>query len=245
VPSQGWHGTIERDNAIVSVRTGDASWRIKLKRGPQFRRQMAAFRQIVNGEAVPGELAILDRDGVMIKMVAWLPRCQDDSKRADQLVVNTAKDCLLVALDAKAEKLWTYNGDHLRRWTGEHRARLRRWADDQKYEQRPVPSFADRREAAVRKYRDRMNSATHEIAAQLAGYAWRRRFASVRYDDTGHSYLGDGFPWYRLRALTAEKLDARGIVLEVARSGAAQETPEPRRNKRFMWTGFALPISAA
>src|ERR1017187_9930373 len=70
---------------------------------------------------------------------------------------------------------------------------------DQKYEQRPVLAFAHRREAAVRKFRDRMNSATHEISAQLAGYAWRRHFAQVRYDDSEHSYLGDGFPWYRLR----------------------------------------------
>jgi hypothetical protein len=48
----------------------------------------------------------------------------------------------------------------------------------------------------------------------------------VRYDDSDHSYLGDGFPWYRLRNLIAEKLDARGIVLE-ASSQPAQETPEP------------------
>ena len=97
---------------------------------------------------------------------------------------------------------------------------------DQKYEQRPVLAFAHRREAAVRKFRDRMNSATHEISAQLAGYAWRRHFAQVRYDDSEHSYLGDGFPWYRLRILIAEKLDARGIALEVS-AQPTQETPGP------------------
>ena len=71
-----------------------------------------------------------------------------------------------------------------------------------------------------------MNSATHEIAAQLAGHAARRHFAQVRYVDSDHSYRGDGFPWYRLRSLIAEKLDARGIVLE-ASVQPAQETPEP------------------
>jgi hypothetical protein len=45
-----------------------------------------------------------------------------------------------------------------------------------------------------------MNSATHEIAAQLAGHAARRHFAQVRYVDSDHSYRGDGFPWYRLRS---------------------------------------------
>ena len=81
-------------------------------------------------------------------------------------------------------------------------------------------------ETAVRKFRDRMNSATHEIAAQLAGYAWRRHFAQVRYDDSEHSYMGDGFPWYRLRSLIAKKLDARGIAQE-ASAQPAQETPAP------------------
>jgi hypothetical protein len=224
VPSQAWHATIEADQAIVSVRIGDARWRLRLKRGPQFRRQMTAFRQIANGEAIPGELAIYDRSGVMVKMVAWLPRAEDTAPRADVLTVRTGKDRLLLAVNAKEETLWLYNGDHLRRWIGEHRTQNQRWNEDQKFEQRPVPSFAERREAAARKFRQRMDSATHEIAAQLAGYAARRHFAQVRYDDSDHSYLGDAFPWYRLRMLIAEKLDARGIALDVS---GAPETPAP------------------
>ena len=110
---------------------------------------------------------------------------------------------------------------------------------------RSVPAFAHRRETAVRKFRDRMNSATHEIAAQLAGYASRRHFAQVRYDDSEHSYVGDGFPWYRLRSLIAEKLDARGIALE-ASAQPAEETPGPLAEElSLMITGFALPTSAA
>jgi hypothetical protein len=214
VPSQGWHATIEADQAIVSLRIGDARYRLRLKRGPQFLRQMKAFSKIANGEAVAGELAIYDHDGVLVKMAAWLPREEDKGVRADVLTVRTSKDCLLIAVNAKDEALWRYNGDHLRRWAGEHRTQLQRWSEDQKYEQRPVPSFSQRRETTVRKFRDRMNSATHEIAAQLAGYASRRHFARVRYDDSDHSYMGDGFPWYRLRSLIAEKLDARGIALE-------------------------------
>jgi hypothetical protein len=99
-------------------------------------------------------------------------------------------------------------------------------SEDQKFEQLPVASFAQRREAAARKFRQRMDSATHEIAAQLAGYAARRHFAQVRYDDSDHSYLGDAFPWYRLRMLIAEKLDARGIALDVS-GASAPEVPAP------------------
>jgi hypothetical protein len=179
VPNQGWSATIEADQAIVSVRIGDARYRLRLKRGPQFRRQMEAFRQIAEGNAVAGELAIYDRDGVMVKMAAWLPRIEDRGVRTDVLIVRTCKDCLLTAVNTKDETLWRYNADHLRRWAGEHRTQLQRWSEDQKYEQRPVPAFAQRRTAAARKFRDRMNSATHEIAAQLVGYASRRRFAQV------------------------------------------------------------------
>ena len=179
VPSQGWTATIEADQAIVSVRIGDARYRLRLKRGPQFRQQMAAFRQIVEGDAVAGELAIYDHDGVMVKMVAWLLRREEKGERTGVLTVRTAKDKLLVAVNAKDEAIWRYNGDHLRRWAGEYRTRLQRWSEDQKYEKQPVPGFASRREAAARRFRDRMNSATHEMAAQLAGYASRRHFAQV------------------------------------------------------------------
>ena len=226
VPNQGWTATIEADQAIVSVRIGDARYRLRLKRGPQFRPQMEAFRQLAKGEAVAGELAIYDHDGLLVKMVAWLPREENKGARAGVLIVRTGKDCLLVALNAKDEALWRYNGDHLRRWAGEHRTQLQRWSEDHNYEQGPVQSFAHRRETAVRKFRNRMNSATHEIAAQLVAHAARRHFAQVRYDDSDHSYMGDGFPWYRLRSLIAEKLDERGIALE-ASAQPAQETPGP------------------
>jgi hypothetical protein len=238
VPSQGWKPTIEADQAIVSMRIGDARYRLRLKRGPQFRRQMEAFRRLANGEAVAGELAIYDREGVMVKMAAWLPRGSPTpggsrpvvADRPDQLItgtlaVRTGKDSLLIARNPKDEVLWRYNGDHLRRWAAEHRNQLQRWSEDQKYEQRPVPPFAERRQAAVTKFRNRMNSATHEIAAQLAGYASRRHFARVRYDDNDRSYMGDGFPWYRLRTLIAEKLDARGITFE-ATGELSEEKPQ-------------------
>jgi hypothetical protein len=214
VPRQGWMATIEADQPIVSARIGDVRWRLRLKRGQQFRRQMAAFRQIATGEAIAGEVAIYERNGIMVKMAAWLPRDEHKEARAGVLVVKTGRDCLLLALNVKDETLWRYNGDHLRRWGAEHRNQLQRWSEDQKYEERPVPAFADRRQAAAWKYRSRMNSATHEIAAQLATYAARRHFAKVRYDDSDHSYLGDGFPWFRLGTLIAEKLDALGIELE-------------------------------
>ena len=91
-----------------------------------------------------------------------------------------------------------------RRWIGEHRMQNQRWSEDQKFEQQPAPSFGQRREAAARKFRQGMDSAIHEIAAQL-----------------------DEFPWHRLRMLIAEQLDARGIALDVS-SASATEVPTPQ-----------------
>jgi hypothetical protein len=85
--------------------------------------------------------------------------------------------CVGCQTEEEAVETSAPNGDHLRRWGAEHRTQLQRWADDSKFEQRPVPSLAERCENAARKYRDRVDSATHEIAAQLAGYADRRHFS--------------------------------------------------------------------
>lgn len=225
IPSQGWHARIENDKPIVSLRIGERRLDLRLKSGAQFGRQYSAFRLIARGEAVPGEAALYQRGAsLMVKLVAWLPR-PEAQQASGVLRVRTDAQHLLVAVNAKDERLWFYNGDHLRRWAAEHRTALERWSDDAKYENRPVPNFADRRAAAARKFRDRMDSSTHEIAAQLAGYAQRRRFASVEYSDTERSYCPD-FPYFRLASLIAEKLNARGITY-IASSTIVPETQEP------------------
>jgi hypothetical protein len=77
----------------------------------------------------------------------------------------------------------------------------------------PCQSFSERRKLAARKYRNRMESATHEIAAQLAGYAKRRHFSNVCFIDAEHAFC-ENFPWFRLRQLIEGKLNAHGIRCE-------------------------------
>jgi hypothetical protein len=234
VHNQSWHAMLVEDRPVVSLRLGDRA-ELRLKSGPQFARQLAAFRQVASGAAVKGELAVYQirdfsepeaRTILMVKLVAWLPRPAGAGRTSTGVLrVHTGKDELLTALNVKDEKLWVYNGDHLRRWTVEHRRLLERWAEDAKYENRPVPSFAERRTASVAKFGRRMHSAVHEIAAQLAGYAARRHFAVVEYDDHERGFCSQ-FPWARLKQLIAEKLDALGI--EFKASGAAEaEIAEP------------------
>jgi hypothetical protein len=219
VPAQGW--SIERDETgqrfVVGVRIGDMRWQLRLAGGARYRRQTEALADLVAGNAVPGEMALYrqrvdGKDRTMCKLVAYLPRKVRAVRGGDPqaLIVRTDADSLLVALNRKDEKIWTYNADHLRRWSAEHRNQLQRWADDSKYEQRPTPAFAERREAAARKYRSRMDSAVREIAAQLVGYAERRRFAVIEYTDRDTSYL-PAFPWFLLRERIATVCDEREI----------------------------------
>jgi hypothetical protein len=224
IPSQVWTVSIDQNRPVVSLRIGDQRLRLRLKSGPQFRRQYRQICQIVAGDAVQAEAAVYQRGtALIVKLVAWLPR-EVDQPSTGTLQVRTAKDCLLTAVNGKDKTAWRYNGDHLLRWAAEHRHSRQRWSEDAKYENRPVPSFARRRAAAAVKFHNRMSSATHEIAAQLAGYAQRRRFALVEYDDSERGFC-EQFPWYRLRTLIGEKLEAREIKFH-ASDPARQPTPE-------------------
>lgn len=229
VHNQSWHAD-ERPELkgvpIVSIRIAESRYALRLKGGAQMRRQLQAFRQIANGSAHPGELAVFRRGlRTMVKMVAWLPRAGGRPELSGTLTVKTTSDSLLVAINGKNEALWKFNGDHVRRWVAEHRRMLQRLAEDSKCENRPVPSFAARREDACRKFSDRMASGCHEAASYLEGYAERGNFRTVRYDDSDHSFCPE-FQWARLRSLIIEKLDAFGIRLELASGQAAEETPD-------------------
>ena len=161
---------------------------------------------------------------IVVKMVAWFPR---PPQRATEgtLYVRSETGCMLVALDAKDQRLWVANCDHVIRWTMEHARHVQRWSDDQKAEQRPLASFQSRREASAEKYRRRMDSAVKEIAAQLTGFAARRKLAIIVYDDAIHSYC-ERFPWAALCSRIKVKCDELGILFErsngVKNAGAAR-----------------------
>ncbi len=158
VHNQSWRATTTDDRPVVRVRLGERWWALRLKGGPRFRRQLTGFRQMVSGEAVRGQLALYRRRAhegriadrplgdqhvsyaVVCKMVVWLPRHAQDRLRALEgvLQVRTATDALLVAFNGRHKEVWRYHGDHLRRWSAEHRRSLQHFADDQQAEQRPL-----------------------------------------------------------------------------------------------------------
>ena len=213
VPNQAWSLVFENEQPVVSVRIANQRVRMRLKSGPRFHRQLSALRHLNDGRAVPGQLDLYQNsNGLLCKMVAWLPRRRHQAEygRQGTLSVRTDAHALLIALNTKDERLWTYHGDHLRRWSAEHGAQLDRWSADSKAELRPEVPFADRRALAVRKYHLRMESACHQAAALVVGYALRRRFAEVDYQDREQRFFAQ-FPWARLRELIAQKCYASDI----------------------------------
>lgn len=229
IPNQAWSVEIVEDHPHVSIPVGNGERvALRLKNGGAgFRRQMANLGLIISGAAVQGQMDIYEQGtDVMCKMVAWLPK-KPYIERADTLFVRSEAESIIVALNVKDEKLWTYNGDQVRRWSAEHRDQLQRWADDSKAEHRPVPPFSERRKKAADKYHMRMQSLTHQIAMLIAGYASRRKFATVRYDDTVKDYCA-GFPWANLALKIAEKCSAEGVIFEHVKP-ASGEVVKKRR----------------
>lgn len=234
-PNQGWAAEMIDQRPCVHVRIGDRRWTLVLRGGQEFRRQLADIRAIISGDAVQGELAILrarsresdHRSGmaeradngqaqwrIMAKMVGWFPR-RAPGEKSGRMLLRTAGDAIIVAVDVEGERIWRENADHLRRWIAEYDRQRQRWSEDVKAEQRPVPSFAARRDAATEKQRNRVNSAINEITSHVAKFAERRRVSEVEFDDTDRSYL-PSFPWFNFREMLMRKLDERGIKMSAS-----------------------------
>lgn len=217
IHNREWRCEREDGRPVVALRlTQNGGWiRLRLKGGPRYARQLRAFDLLESGEAISGAAAIYRRGAgkeIFVKLVARMPRAAEQ-ERSGELHVRTDPDSMFVGLNEKDAVLWNKHADQARRWAMEHRRQLQRWADDSKFERRPVPAFSVRRQQAAARYHRRMDTLCHQTAAEIAGYAARRKFAAVVLTDIGQRFL-DEFPWFRLRALIAEKLDAAGITFE-------------------------------
>jgi len=222
---------------ILSVRLQDRRVHLRLRGGAEYRRQLAAFGDMVSGAAVPTELSLYrqrvtesdHRPGIrgaaaagkeriyyriMAKLVAWLPRRATERVAERQLRVSTAKDCFWLA-ELDGREPWLLFGDHVKRWIKGYANRLQRMAHDTKREKRwpkrAGRQMADARTRWVEKHHRRIDTWCHQATAALAQYAARQKVAAVRYDDNERSYLAD-FPWARLEGLLEQKLDALGIT---------------------------------
>jgi transposase len=119
-------------------------------------------------------------------------------------------------MSAVGDCVWVVNADHVKRWAAEHQRKASRWSADQKASDH-LPVFQSRREADALKYRNRMNSACHQAAAQVVAYAVQKRFGVLNYNDTNHAFCSR-FPWYALRQMIVEKCNNHGIKFELVDS---------------------------
>ena len=140
-------------------------WSLVLRGGAPFARQLAQFRQVVNGEAKPCDLAIYrkragstHRNGtedrspggapcvrydVMLKIVAKFPR-PAKVEGTSCLNLDTDRDAFWVARhDGRVIKPFVLNGDDLHRWLQrmrechlDHAAKRQRISQDMKVERR-------------------------------------------------------------------------------------------------------------
>jgi len=241
VHNQGWsavHGPHEEP--CISVRLGDRRWSLRLRGGAEFRRQLKVWRQIKDGEALQGELAligqlvtdsdhrngIVQRDAgggprkttrIMAKMVAWVPRHGPQAMEGI-LHVKTSHPAFIVYHVGTNGEPKHVHAEHVKRWEAQHRRRLQNMADDLKHEKR-WPAETRRNMLAAqdrwcKKYRDRMSTFCHEVSAVITGFATRQHVATVSLDTTDRSFC-ERFPWHELIEKCRYKLDAVGIALEV------------------------------
>lgn len=241
VHNQGWSCTrTEKGEPCVTFRMGDRRWLLRLRAGKEFRRQLAAWKQIIDGEAVQGELALIGqwtnagdhRNGtearnpgggarrqlrIMAKMVGWFPRKPSRGLNGT-LYARTSHPHFLayhVGADGEPKHL---HATHVRRWEAQHRRRLETISDDTKYEKRWPRATRQNMLAAqdvwVKHYRDRLAAFTHESSAMLAAFAARAGVAAVELDTTDRAFC-ERFPWHEFIEKLRYKLETYGIDLRV------------------------------
>lgn len=213
----------------ISLRLAGQRWPIVLRNDAGSRR---AIQLLQRDDCIPAAIAvearrigthkglptvnIRDAGGqnqrhyVSVRIALWVPR-EKYRSQSGTLYVRTDKESLLVALNAKDERLWVCHADHIRRWVRERDRRKDRLSDDRKAEQRPVASFQSRSTAEVVKFRKRMSTACHEIAEQAVRYAARRRMERIEYDDSDTGFV-DHFPWYELKDKIKQKCERQSIA---------------------------------
>jgi hypothetical protein len=247
IHQKDWGFAVDADGRpVVTVPLAGRRVRLRLGGGPGFGRQYAALRQLAAGLASHGEAAVFRRKAnrsdhrsgtegrapgggrrtaysVWVKMVLRLPKPLA-RERTGSLPVRTDAAALWVA-GPEGSHLRVWNADHVRRWLAESRVYRQRMAEDLKLEKRWPRAVRQRMTEALglrcARQRRRLASFCHEHTASLAKFADRQGAAEVAYLDADHTYYGDQFPWYALRELLRQKLDALGIRLVAREDGGA------------------------
>ena len=218
VHNQGWEPYFDDGNRphIRIKLAGDNRTILRLKGGPEFRRQLAGFRQLVEG-CKCGEASIRRRpDGkIMVKLIGHFPA--PEKKEGHYAVLRTDSEHFWVVESDRPLK--PVNADDIKRQIIAHRKFLQRIADDTKYEKRwPAAKRKNTnkaREDRCIKHRNRIDTWIHQASAMFVGFCQRQGIAEVLYDDECQDFM-PSFPWHQLKTKLAYKLEDAGILMQTA-----------------------------
>lgn len=200
-----------------------------------MRYQSAGLRQILDGTAIPGALAIYQRPAhrgdhrpegahahtrVMLRIPVWLPR-QVRQGTSGVLRVWTAADHFLVARGPDTAT-WTVNADHVRRWVMAYDRQRQRLEQDVAADRHRRPrehGMRDRLNELAIRHHSRLTTWAHTVSRQLIDHVVHRRFDSIVYDDAERRYVRS-FPWDALRQRIQEKAEEAGVTFSYTRTAA-------------------------
>lgn len=231
VHNKGWSLTENPDGGLFfEALLPGGRVNVRLKGGPQFRKQLIQARWLIANSHLRGEASIYQKGSmIFIKLVGWFPK-QVDREADGIMFVNTTAESFLVGFNSKEERLWIINGDRARRWMTRSKRALQRSGEDRKYEMRSTKREARKRiedmQESCSKNRNRLNSFIDESAAQVINHCRRRRMKTIVYNDSCREFFSD-FQWFRLALQIEQKCAAFGIEFrkatnEEAIDGAAE-----------------------
>lgn len=237
VHNQSWEARFDDGKPVVRVQFPGGSVDLELRGGPEFGRQLALFRRLVEGKAKKCALAVRghltsssNRRGTMEErtpgggdrkhwriLVKFVVKTEAAERTADRVLTLCTDPQALWVAELDGRRAWVLNADHVRRaclWQESHRLRLQRWAEDTKAERRSDPyrrrQFNESRERCCLKHARRMDSWVKESVSHLLRFCLRQRVGTVAYLGRDAGFM-PGFPWYKLNARLVDALKAEGI----------------------------------
>lgn len=216
-PATGW---------LVSITLPGGRYVFELKTGPDFRRQEADLHRIVAGEANAGALRLCPMKtdghvvGVMLRLSGFFQPA--DKAGTNAAFIHTDPKAFLV-VEVAGRSPWILNADHLRRAfaviaTGQerHKVFLQRTREDLKFEKRLTrrqrKNLLKRVGQRCDKHAARMDTALHQLAAQVIRFCVRQGVSIVAYDDHIKTFLPDGFQWFEFASRLRHKAELAGMT---------------------------------
>ena len=241
IPSQMWR-LFKTDEGvwIFSCRIGDHRFKLRLRGGPHFRRQLNVLEKVLTGDYKAGGATlyqITSHEGdnrpeaqpqrrLVVRIPVELPI--KERKVEGVLPVKTAADALIIAGE---ENDWVEHHDHIRRAIWAQMRQQQHLSEDLKAERRRPKrqreGIVDRMGRLSHRHALQMRTWIHEAAAHLVGYAVRRKYDSIVFDDTVRTFA-PRFPWGELRQRISEKCELAGIKLTITGKEPPKEEAEEK-----------------